>query len=253
MPDTVLTVVLDRAHTRFFEVTASEATELPDLQLPSMRGGKYHSDRQDSPGWGERDYHNRLREEERRHFRAVAQRLQAYERVHPAEGVVLAGPGDTAAGLRHALPATLAARVIGTARLNPTEVTPAGVQRATAELRLAHLREVERGIVRTLEEHLGTGRAENGTRAVLRALAKDQVQTLLVRGDVRGGGFRCSASGRLVLSATDCRGEGEPEAVTDVVGAVIEEARRRGATVVTIRDSEIAKTIDGMAAVLRFT
>jgi len=78
----VLAVVTDRAHARFFDVGASEAVELTSLQSPAGRGGRFHSDRGDSPGWGEHAYHARREEEARRHVAAIVERLAAFERYY---------------------------------------------------------------------------------------------------------------------------------------------------------------------------
>jgi peptide subunit release factor 1 (eRF1) len=248
----VLAVVLDRAHARFFDVSADATVELPSLASPAIRGGKFHSDRQGGPGWGEHAYHGRVREEERRHLTAVTERLAAFERDHPDTDVLVAGPGTAAGALRRALPPTLGQRVIGTAKLSPLEVTPAVVHRTATQLRAAHQRAVQRALVAAVLEGLGTGRAETGVRAVLRALAQGQVRTLLVRADVRGTGFRCGESGRLVLSATDCPGEGNPMPVADVFQAAADEARRQGARVTLLDDSDVAQPIEGLAALLRW-
>lgn len=250
--DRLVAVVLDRAHARFFEVTAAGTVELPSLHSPAMRGGRFHSDRQGGPGWGEHDYHGRIHEEERRHYAGIAERLIALQRAGPLAGVVLAGPGSTAATLRGFLPPALADQVIGSAKLNPTEVTGARVKEVARRLQATHQHDTERALVSGLLEGLGTGWAENGTRAVLAALARRQVRTLLVRSDVRGAGFRCAGSGRLVLSASDCRGEGDPVPVRDLVGEAIMDAQAQDAAIVIVTDAETAKTIDGLAALLRF-
>ncbi len=248
----LIAVVLDRAHARFFEVRAEATVELPSLHSPAMRGGKFHSDRQGGPGWGEHDYHARLREEERRHYAAIAERLIALQRAAPIGGVVLAGPGSAAARLRGFLPPVLLDRVIGTAKLNPTEVTPAAVRAAALDLNRQHQRDAERTLLGGLLDGLGTGWTENGARAVLAALARGQVRTLFVRSDVRGTGFRCARSGRLVLSASDCHGEGEPVPVRDLVGEAIVDARRQAASVVFVTEPHAVQVIDGLAALLRF-
>ena len=250
--DRLVAVVLDRAHARFFEVTAAGTVELPSLHSPAMRGGRFHSDRQGGPGWGEHDYHGRIHEEKRRHYAGIAERLIALQRAGPLAGVVLAGPGSTAATLRGFLPPALADQVIGSAKLNPTEVTGARVKEVARRLQATHQHDTERALVSGLLEGLGTGWAENGTRAVLAALARRQVRTLLVRSDVRGAGFRCAGSGRLVLSASDCRGEGDPVPVRDLVGEAIMDAQAQDAAIVIVTDAETAKTIDGLAALLRF-
>ncbi|HYL22409.1 MAG TPA: host attachment protein [Gemmatimonadales bacterium] len=248
----LIVVVLDRAHARFFEVTASGTVELPSLHSPAMRGGKFHSDRQGGPGWGERDYQGRIREEERRHHAKVTERLIKLQRAGPLAGVVLAGRGSAAAALRGFLPPALADQVIGSVQLDATDLTPARVREMARDLQEAHRRATERALVGELVEALGTGWAENGTRAVLAALARRQVRTLLVRSDVRGMGFRCARSGRLVLSASDCRGEGQPVPVHDLVTEAIADAQAQDAAIVVVTDPETAKAIDGLAALLRF-
>jgi peptide subunit release factor 1 (eRF1) len=252
MDDHLLAVVLDRAHARFFNVTASDAVELPGLPSPATRGGKYHSDREDAPGWGERDYHGRLREEQRRHFDAVIDRCAVLQRAHPEAGMLIAGPGHVAIELRRALPDPLAQRVVGTARLNPTEVTPAVVRRTAATMARQRSRETARRLIAALREGLGTGRAENGTPAVLRSLAERRVRTLLLPKDGWLTGFRCRTSGRLVVTPGDCLGEGDPLPVPDLVAAATAQAREQGAGIVVIHDEAGAKEIDGMAALLRF-
>jgi len=128
-----LVTVFDRLHARFFEVDDAGARELAGLTSPGMRGGRFHSDRQGSPGWGERGYQQRVRQDTIRHFQAVARRLAALERRIPDRPVLLGAPGNLAGALRRALPAAVAGHVIATARLNPTEVTPAMVGRAARE------------------------------------------------------------------------------------------------------------------------
>ncbi len=249
----ILAVVTDRAHARFFEVNETEAVELTSLQSPAMRGDKFHSDRQGGPGWGEHAYHGRIREEGRRHVTAVAERIAAFEQLHPEASVVLAGPGTAAASLRRALPRALGERVIGTAKLSPLEVTPAIVHRTARRVSQAHERVAQRALVAAVLKGVGTGRAENGARAVLRALAKRQVRHLVVRTDVRATGFRCGESGALVLSAADCRGEGEPVPVADLVRAASDDARRQGATVTVLDDRDVAEPIEDVAALLRWS
>jgi peptide subunit release factor 1 (eRF1) len=75
---------------------------------------------------------------------------------------------------------------------------------------------------------------------------------LLVAANQTGWGFRCADSGRLVLARADCRGEGPPIPVSDVVNEALEEALQQGAEVRVIDDPEAAGRLDGMAALLRF-
>ncbi|HXQ28013.1 MAG TPA: host attachment protein [Gemmatimonadales bacterium] len=248
----VLAVVLDRAHARFFEVTNSGVREVADFRSPAMHGKRFHSDRQGGPGWGEREYHGRVREEEHRHLEGVVAQLVELERERPAEGILLAGPGPATAALAKVLPAALADRVIGVTHLSPPEVTMAALVGAAEAARAAHRHAVESDLVAKMEEGVGRGAATNGARETLRALGRGQVRTLLVVPGVTGAGFRCSMSGRLVLTATDCRGEGDAVPEPDLVGQAQEEGLRQGAAIELIRDPVLAKRVDGLAALLRF-
>lgn len=219
----VVAVVTDRAHARFFDVRPTEVVELASLRSTAGRGDKFHSDREDSPGWGEHAYHGRRNEEARRHFVAVAARLAGFAREHPDAGVLLAGPGTAATALLRALAPPLAGRVVGTAKLNPREVTRAVAARTAKRLVRAHERAEQRALVTAVLEGLGTGRAENGAPAVRRALARGQVRALLVR-------VPASAASH----------------------AAAQEARRQGAIVTMVDDRDIAQPIEELAALLRW-
>jgi peptide subunit release factor 1 (eRF1) len=249
---TIIAAVLDRSHARFFLVRGGSATELEGLVETSRRGGAFHGDRRDAPGWGERDYHNRIREERHRHCAAIAYHLEQLTRSLPTRGVVLAGPRKEVAAVTPFLSRELAGRVLGTAALNTTAVTAAEVQVAALAAASEHDRAEELALVSSLAESIGAGWAVEGPRETLHALALGQLRTLLVRADLEGGGYRCSASGRLVLAKANCRGEGEPTPVLDVVDEAVEEALGQGIEVIVVHDSTAAEAIDEMAGVLRF-
>ena len=247
----LLTVVLDRTSARFFEVTAYDAVELPGLRADSTRGGRFRGD-QDGPGWGEHTYNNRIRHEKQRHFEAIARELFAIDRRHPARGIVIAATGTDAGAVEPFLHNYLVERVIGTARLNPKEATPALVHAATLVVRESWEREAERAAVRQLEEALGTGWAVNGMDSTLRALARGQARTLLVNADASEPGFRCGNSGRLARTERECRAEGEPIAVLDIVDDAIEEALRQGVDVEVVYEPDARDAVEGLGAMLRF-
>lgn len=248
----IVVVVIDRAHARFFEVSAYQATELAGLAAPSVRGGKFHSDHRDSPGWGERDYHGRLAEERHRHYADVVDRLQSLLRGRAARGFVVAGPSDQTGALERFLPERLAGRLLGAVKLNPTAASPAEVQAAALDAAHAHERRTLGAELASLDDAFGSGWAIDGARETLRSLHRGQVRTLFIREDLAGSGFRCSTTGRLVLSKVECRDEGEPEAVRDVVDEAIEEALSQGVRVVMVPDGPEADAFDGVAATLRF-
>jgi peptide chain release factor subunit 1 len=248
----LLTVVLDRTSARFFEVTAYATQELIGLRADSTRGKRFHGDQDGPGGWGEHTYNNRIRQEKQRHLDAIARELFALDRAKPAHGIVVAGPGPEAQALEPFLHNYLVERLLGTARLNPKDATLANVHGVTLAVREAWERAEERNLVHEMTEASGSGWAVNGMTATLRALSRGQARALLVHADAGQPGFRCGASGRLALTERDCRGEGEPIPVLDVVDDAIEEALRQGVDVNVVYESEAQDAIDGLAALLRF-
>jgi peptide subunit release factor 1 (eRF1) len=247
----LLTVVLDRTGARVFEVTAYDCHELSGLRADSTRGKRFRGD-QSGSGWGEHTYNNRIRAEKQRHYEAVARELFAIDRRRPAHGIVLAGTGTDAGAVEPFLHSYLAERLIGTARLNPKEATPAAVHEAALAVREAWERATERAEVREMTEALGSRWSVNGLDATLRALSRGQVRSLLVNADSSEPGFRCGTSGRLARTEPECREEGDPLPVLDVVDDAIEEALRQGVDVNVVYDPEARAAVDGLAGLLRF-
>jgi peptide subunit release factor 1 (eRF1) len=247
----LLTVVLDRTSARLFEVTAYETRELPGLRADSTRGKRFRGDH-NGPGWGEHTYNNRIREEKQRHYEAIARELFTIDRRHPAHGIVLAGPGPEARAVEPFLHSYLVERMIGTARLTPKDATLASVHATTLAVREAYERTAERTLVREMLEGVGTGWGVNGLTPTLRALSRGQVRSLLVHADASQPGFRCGDYGRLALTERECRGEGEPIPVLDVLDDAIEEALRQGVDVNVVYEPEARDAIDSLGALLRF-
>jgi peptide chain release factor subunit 1 len=247
----MLTVVLDRTSARFFDVTAYEATELIDLRADATRGGRFHGD-QNGLGWGEHNYHNRIRVEKQRHLEAIARELFQLDRARPVHGIVITGTGTEAGAVRPFLHSYLAERLLGTAKLNPKEATPATVHATTLVVREAWERASERALVAELTERLGDGWAVNGVAPTLKALARGQLRSLLVNADASEPGFRCAGSGRLALSERDCRAEGDAIPVLDVVDDAIEEALRQRLDVDVVYEPDALREIDGLAGLVRF-
>jgi len=248
----LLVALVDRTHARFFEVTAFEVSELSGLNLTATRGGKYHSDRADSPGWGEHDFHNRIREERHRRAAAVAHQLTSLLAERLCQGIVLAGPARSITDQQRFLPRGLAGRLLGSARLNPTSATAADVRRAALDVRAAWERSHEAAVVAELEQSIGTGWGVKGARPTLRALNRGQVRVLVVPAGQGGSGYRCAQSGRLVLAKGDCQGEGEPVPLPDLVSEALDEALQQHVDVEIIDDPEVREGVDGLAALLRF-
>ncbi len=168
------------------------ATELAGLVEPARRGGKFHSDRGDAPGWGERDYHGRLEAERHRRYAAVGHRIEELARRRVIRGIVLAGPAKDTAALIRFLPHRVAERLLGTVRLNPTSATITDVRTAAMAAAEDHDARAIATELRMLRETLGTGWTVDGPAETLRALHRGQVRTLFVQEEFEGQGYRCA-------------------------------------------------------------
>lgn len=247
---------VDRTGARFFLVTAFGVEERPALTAPeATRGSKFRHAPSGGPGfsgWGEHNYHMRIRQEKQRHYARVADHLFELHGRQPMDGLVIGGVGNATAAVIPHLHTYLHDLVLGTARLNPKTATAAEVREAALALRDARERDWERAHAEALAENLGRAWAVNGVEATLRALAAGQVRVLLVDGEASAAGHRCVDSGRLSLTPGGCRGEGAAVAVLDVVDDAIEEALRQRAQVDVFYDPKTRRRVDGVAALLRF-
>src|SRR5256714_14715891 len=133
---TILVAACDRTSARFFEVTAYDVGELPSLTAEATRPGKFHGERQAkrgnmlAGGFGEHNYHMRIRVERQRHYAQVADRIFQIHTQRPLAGLVVAGIGVGAPALLPHLHTYLHDLVLGVVRLNPNRVTAARAPQA---------------------------------------------------------------------------------------------------------------------------
>jgi len=249
-----LAVIADRTHARFFEVGVLGAREIVGTRPAAIPGNRFHGDRQDSPGWGERAYHNRIAREREQHYAHIAQTLKQLDRAERAGGFVVGGPAAETRRLIRFLDAELEQRVLGTLRLPLRTATAADVYRATAVVRLDARRVRAAAEARRLDDLEGREWGIRGIRRTLAALFRGQLRTLLVAAGVEHAGWRCPVSGRLVLTAAECRaGDGRPAtAVPDLLDDAVEEALHQGIRIVTVPKEAAGHLEDGLAGVLRW-
>src|SRR5947209_8912571 len=163
---TILVAACDRTSARFFEVTAYDVVELPSLTAEATRPGKFHGERQAkrgnmlAGGFGEHNYHMRIREERQRHYAQVADRMFQIHTQRPLAGLVVAGIGVDAAALLPHLHTYLHDLVLGVVRLNPKRVTAAEVREAALALREEREPAWERAHAEAVREGVGTGWAD---------------------------------------------------------------------------------------------
>src|SRR2546425_748777 len=227
---TILVAACDRTSARFFEVTAYDVGELPSLTAEATRPGKFHGERQAkrgnmlAGGFGEHNYHMRIRVERQRHYAQVADRIFQIHTQRPLAGLVVAGIGVDAAALLPQLHTYLHDLVLGVVRLNPKRVTPAEVREAALSLREERERAWERAHAEAVREGVGTGWAVNGIAPTLKALERGQMRTLLADG-----------------------ADDDPR-----IDDAIEEALAQRVQVDVVYDERARRVVDGLAGLLRF-
>jgi peptide chain release factor subunit 1 len=227
---TILVAACDRTGARFFEVTAFDVAELPGLRADATRSGKFHGERQAkrggvlAGGFGEHNYHMRIREEKHRHYANVADHIYQIHTQRPLAGLVVAGIGVDAAALVPHLHTYLQDLLLGVVKLNPKKASAAEVREAALVLRDERERAWERAHAEAVKEGLGTGWAVNGIEPTVRALARGQVRTLLADGQ-----------------------DDDPR-----IDDAVEEALRQRAQVDVLYDDTARRAVDGLAALLRF-
>ena len=248
----MFTVVLDRATALIWEVTAFGAKMVRKVETEVTRGGRYHAAGAGSDSKGEHTYHNRIQNERRRHLEAVARALFEVDRRSPGHQLVLAGVGRDGGALEPFLHSYLADRLIGVAKMAPKDATTQSVLELTMSVRAAFARASEHRHILELKEGLGTGWAVNGVKATLSALGNGQVRTLLVDADAVAPGFRSMATGRLAKGAVELKTDGDVVRTLDVIDDAIEEALRQRVGLDVVYDADAKKSINGLAALLRF-
>src|SRR5881628_2935754 len=227
---TILVAACDRTGARFFQVTAYDVVELPSLTAEATRPGKFHGERQAkrgnmlAGGFGEHNYHMRIRQERQRHYAQVADRIFQIHTQRPLAGLVVAGIGVDAAALLPHLHTYLHDVVLGVVRLNPKRVTAAEVREAALSLREERERAWERAHAEAVREGVGNGWAVNGIEPTLKALQHGQVRTLLADG------------------------QDDDRRIDDA----IEEALAQRVQVDVVYDERARRVVDGLAGLLRF-
>jgi peptide chain release factor subunit 1 len=227
---TILVVACDRTGARPFAVTAYDVTELPSLTAQATRPGKFHGERQAKKGnvlaggYGEHNYHMRIREEKQRHYAQVADLIFQIHTQRPLAGLVAAGIGVDAAALLPHLHTYLHDLVLGVGRLNPKRVTAGEVREAALTLREERERAWERAHAEAVREGVGSGWAVNGVEPTLKALQRGQVRTLLADG------------------------QDDDRRIDDAV----EDALAQRVQVDVVYDERARRVVDGLAGLLRF-
>lgn len=224
---TILTVVYDRTAARFFEVTAYDCTERPEIGgIEASRAGKFHGGHSGVPAGsaGEHNYHHRIRTEKQRLYALIADRIFQINREKPLSGIVVGSVGVDAGAVIPHLHSYVHDLVFGVVKLSPKQATPAEVRDATLALREERERAWERAHAEAVKDGAPRGWAVNGIEPTVKALSRGQVRTLLADG------------------------QNDDQRIDEAV----EEALSQRAQVDVLYDDRARRVVDGLAALLRF-
>lgn len=229
---TILVVAYDGTTARFFEVTAYDAVELPALATgDTARAGKFHGQRQvmarggtPSGSAGEHNYHQRIRTVKQRFYAQIADRIFQIHRQRPLAGLLVGGVGVDAGAVIPHLHSYLHDLVMGIVKLNPRTTTKTEIREAALAIREQRERAWERAHADAVKEGIAEGWAVNGVDATLKTLSRGQVRTLLADGQ-----------------DDDLR-----------IDEAVEDALRQRAQVDVLYDDKARRSIDVLAALLRF-
>ena len=231
---TILVVVHDRMAARFFEVTAYDCVELTAIAgIDASRAGKFHGSHQrqvmaragtPSGSAGEHNYHMRIRTEKQRFYAQIADRIFQIHRQRHLAGLLIGGIGVDAGAVIPHLHSYLHDLVMGVVKLNPKKTTKAEVREAALTLREERERAWERAHAAAVKEGAPEGWAVNGADATVKALSRGQVRTLLADGQ-----------------------DDDPR-----IDEAVEDALRQRAQVDVLYDEKARRSVDVLAALLRF-
>jgi peptide subunit release factor 1 (eRF1) len=184
-------------------------------------------------------------------LRDAAGVMDAIERAHAFDRLVLAGPVEATSALVKVLPRPLADRVVGTVRL-PIDATAADVLERTSEIAARVERDAEDRLV---QRALDDGAC--GLAPVLAALQEGRVMHLLYADGIAAPGTECT--GCHVLAASNGTGVCEYcgsrlDPLDDVVERAIDRAQDAGARIEQVRGDPAARLQDvgGIGALLRY-
>jgi peptide chain release factor subunit 1 len=217
-------VVVDRGIARFFDLYQDEMAEL---------GGPVRDRTLRKPGYaaGMREHttHNKAELLAKRHYRAVAERLDEQARRHEFDIVAVGGHEHEVAEFLGHLSRDVRERVAGTFSVHPREDDLGTIRDRAGEVVERYERAEERRLVaETLERHAAGGLAVVGLPDCLWAGATAAVGQLLVQEEVVQPGVVCDTDGYLAVEGEQCPVCGRelrptPDVVDELVQAVIDE------------------------------
>jgi peptide subunit release factor 1 (eRF1) len=207
-------------------------------------------------GWSQKRYQRR-RDNERLHYaKEIGELLAKLDAQEEFSRIVLLGNQEVLGELREALPAAVAAKVVGAPAPGLADPDDAEEVLAKAfELHFLQEREDERGLwERIREEALGDGLAASGPSEVLAAAREGRVEELICRRDLEVEGMRCRECELLAFAKPQQCPACKSTSVfaVDLVEEVVELVVLAGGTTDFVDPLPGLDEVGGLAALLRW-
>jgi peptide chain release factor subunit 1 len=217
-------VVVDRGRARFFDLYQDEMIECgAPLRGRTLRKPDY------AAGMREHATRNKAEQLTKRHYRAVAERLDEEARARRFDIVAVGGHEHEVPEFLAHLPRSVRERVAGTFAVHPREDDLGTIRgRAEAIVQGYERAEEQRLVAEALERAAAGGLAVTGLRDCLWGASVAAVGQLLVQDGYEQAGAVCDTDGYLTVSGVQCPICGRalrrtPDVLDELVQSVIDE------------------------------
>ncbi|HLJ87307.1 MAG TPA: hypothetical protein VKZ53_10830 [Candidatus Angelobacter sp.] len=244
--------LIDRERARIFTLMEGELIPKPDLYLGSLPNlGR--SDGFAGYDGGHRERH--VENEVMHHFKQLGESLRMLFHLDRFEALLIGCRDETWPEIEPHLGSDMRQRLIGRLQLDPG-VAPAEEVRSQGEKVVSEfmVRERDRITREVLAEARRNGRGAVGLRHVLTALARQEVQTIVVSRHLAAEAVECTRCGhfdtRMVRRCALCRNATKD--VADIADALVDLALRNGADIVFVNGDSVLEKSGRVGALLRY-
>lgn len=242
----IAVVLFDKERARLFSVYLGEIEERRTLR-DDVPG------KQATGGWfalAQARYARHHEDHVVRHAKHVIRELMGMLGARPFDRLLIGGPDEAVALLRHQLPRPLRSRLAGSINLELFAPDTA-VLRAALQVAETIERQEEQAAVEELLEAASTPHVALGLRATLEALNDRRVHRLFIAGSFVGEAGECPRCERVVAGLERCPTCGTlTQAIGDLRERILEMARRQGARIeiVSGQAASLLAVHDGLGA-----
>jgi peptide chain release factor subunit 1 len=231
------------------EVHRLEATQLVPIadETTDVPG------RHDQGGWSQARYERHIDEIVERHWRRVAETLDARVRRLGNPRVILVGAEDMRSDFEDLLSHEVKSCLIGWTAAEAHADAPRILEVVRPVLDRWWSEQEATLVDRWREEAGRKGRAATGWEQTLEAASDGRVELLLVQDGVDRPAYQCPACGRAQVANGSCPLDGTPmQSRDDGLDVAVHQTLTHGGTVQVICDRRDLEPVGGVAALLRF-